>query len=58
MAKDCRKKAADAQKAAEGAAKAGQPDQPGGKGPKADDTCHKCGGKGHWARNCPNGRAQ
>jgi len=22
---------------------------------KSDDVCHKCGGQGHWARDCPNG---
>jgi len=22
---------------------------------KGDDVCHKCGGQGHWARDCPNG---
>jgi len=22
---------------------------------KSDDICHKCGGQGHWARDCPNG---
>jgi len=21
---------------------------------KSDDICHKCGGQGHWARDCPN----
>ena len=21
---------------------------------KSDDVCHKCGGQGHWARDCPN----
>ena len=24
----------------------------GRRGPKSTDTCHKCGGKGHWARGC------
>jgi len=23
--------------------------------PKSDDVCHKCGGQGHWARDCPTG---
>jgi len=22
---------------------------------RSDDVCHKCGGQGHWARDCPNG---
>ena len=22
---------------------------------RSDDICHKCGGQGHWARDCPNG---
>ena len=26
------------------------------KGPKASDRCHKCGGVGHWARDCPKGK--
>jgi len=21
---------------------------------RSDDVCHKCGGQGHWARDCPN----
>jgi hypothetical protein len=25
-------------------------------GPRADDICHGCGGKGHWARTCQRGR--
>jgi predicted GIY-YIG superfamily endonuclease len=25
--------------------------------PRASDRCHKCGGRGHWARDCPRGKA-